>query len=79
MDDRDDLLLRYLQQFALPPSPPRQDEFKTHAVANQPTYSPPGEAVGQPQSPQFQAWHWSVCGELGPSFTQSRRFIRVKV
>jgi hypothetical protein len=44
MDERDDLLLRYLQQFALLPSPPRQDEFKTHAEVNQPTYSPPGRS-----------------------------------
>ncbi len=43
MDDRDNLL-QYLRQFALPPSPPRQDEFKTHAEANQPTYLPPGRS-----------------------------------
>jgi hypothetical protein len=56
MDDRDDLLLRYLRQFALPPSPPRKDEFKTHAVANQPTYSPPGRSrrpASEPPIPGF--------------------------
>jgi hypothetical protein len=54
--------------FALPPSPPRQDGFRTHAEANQPTYSPPGRcrrpAVGPPVP---GSWHWSRCGELGPS------------
>jgi hypothetical protein len=38
-----------------------------------------GGAVVQPWGPQFQAWHWSKCGKLGPSLTQSRRFIHVKV
>jgi hypothetical protein len=39
----------------------------------------PGGAVVQPWVPQFQAWYWSKCGELGPSLTQSRRFIYVTV
>jgi hypothetical protein len=33
-----------------------------------------GEAVAQLWGPQFQAWYWSKCGELGP-----RRFIYVEV
>ncbi len=68
MDARDDLLLRYLRQFALPPSLPRRHKFEkfTPKRINWRTHRL-GEAVGQPWGPQFQAWHWSKCGELGPS------------
>ncbi len=44
--------------FALPPSPLRRENSRhTHRQ---------GEAVAQPWGPQFQAWCWSKCGELGP-------------
>jgi hypothetical protein len=36
-------------------------------------------ALCQPWGPQFQAWSWSRCGELGPSLTQSRRFVCLEV
>ncbi len=52
----------------MPPSPPRQDGFKAHAEANQPTYSPPGRSRRPALGPPVPGyWPWSRCGELGPS------------
>ncbi len=76
MDDRDDLLIRYLRQFSLPPLPPRQNVFKTHAVANQPTYSPPGRSHRPASVPPIPGLALVI---MRRTKAQSRRFIYVEV
>jgi hypothetical protein len=59
MDDKNRRpLSSVVATFALPPLPPRQDEFEKFTLKqiNRRTHHQ-GEAVDQPWGPQFQAWH----------------------